>query len=125
MAKLYKVVFVALCVAALFSGSASAACRFRCISGFTTSPGGGQPSDWGMGPDCATAQSAFSSSVFNTADNNCVALGYDGVCGIVYEVITSQGPNGCFFNGTMMQVDGYANHSCGREICIDPIDPYQ
>ena len=83
-------------------------------------PGGGGPSDWGQGWTCIEAQSAFSGSVFNHADQNCLNQGYDGVCGTIYEVMTS----GCYFNGTMFQVGGYANHSCGVEICIER-DPYQ
>ena len=122
MARQCKVAFIALCVASLFSASAArAGCRFRCISGFTTSSSYGGPSDWGMGWTCSEAHSSFSSSVFNTADQNCLNRGYEGVCGTIYEVMTTA----CYFNGTMFQVSGYADHSCGREVCIDPIDPYQ
>jgi hypothetical protein len=121
MSNRYRVAFVALCVASLFSGSAAwAGCRFRCVSGFTTSNQGG-PSDWAQASTCSAAQSALSSALFTRADDNCWNLGYDGVCGTITEVMTS----GCYFNGTMFQVGGYADHSCGREICIDPIDPYQ
>jgi len=120
MSKICKGAFVALCVASLFSASAAwAGCRFRCISGFTTAYNGG-PSDWAQGSTCSEAQSALSSALFTRADNNCVDLGYDGVCGTITQVTT--GP--CYFNGTMFQMSGYADHSCGVEVCIER-DPYQ
>jgi len=104
----------------MYSGSAAWACTYRCVSGFTTAINGG-PSDWGMASTCAAAQTALTNSLFNTADANCYNRGYDGVCGTVTQVTTTP----CYFNGTMFQIDAYANHSCLREICIDPIDPYQ
>ena len=121
MTKLYRVAFVALlCAASLYTGSAAWACTFRCISGFTTAINGG-PSDWGMGSSCTAAQSALTAALFDRADANCYNRNYDGVCGTVTQVTTTA----CYFNGTMFQIDAYANHSCGRTICIDPIDPYQ
>jgi len=146
MQKICRLAFAVLCMAALFAGTAAWAaeggpvanpvvgaeaplftpapelkgCTFRCISGFTTAINGG-PSDWGMGSSCAVAQSALTAALFDRADANCYSRGYeDGVCGTITQVTTTA----CYFNGTMFQVDAYANHSCGRTICIEK-EPYQ
>ena len=143
MTKLCKVVFEPVCSVSLFSvtgawaGEGTVAnpsigaevpllipapeakiggCHIVCESGFTTSPGGGQPSDWGMASDCTAAQSALTSALATRATNNCLNMGYDRRCGIVTQVTTT----GCYFNGTMFQIDAYADHSCGYTICDDP-----
>lgn len=139
MAKLYRVAFIALCLCALFSVVAWAdevtpanpvvgpdlplfspapetksppdGCGHYCIGNFTTAVNGGA-SDWGMGSSCTDAQTALNSALSNRAESNCINAGYLWVCSIT-TVVTG----GCFFNGSMFQVDGYANYKCMAEIC--------
>lgn len=124
MSNLGRVALAVLCMVPLFAVTAAvkaeAGCHFVCsTTTYTTSPGGGNPSNWGMANDCGTAKAQLSSNLFNEADNHCLALGFDGVCGTITEVQTNPGAPDCIFNGTMLQADGYADHHCGREVCID------
>jgi hypothetical protein len=145
MSRLYRVVCMTLCLVSLFSlgvatkawadgGTASnpvvgsdlplfnpapqnklpppGGCRTWCaLGGFTTAVNGGA-SDWGMGATCAEAQAAFSSAVRNKAANGCSnwpeSLGWCNLTEVT---------GGCFFNGTMFQIDGYANYGCLVVIC--------
>lgn len=140
MAKLYRVAFIALCICSLFSvlagadgGTASnpvvgpdlplfspapqnklpppGGCRRWCAhGGFTTAVNGGA-SDWGMGSTCAEAQAAFSSAVRSKAASACYSWSDFGWCNL------TEVKGDCFFNGTMFQIDGYANYGCMVEIC--------
>lgn len=115
MARLYRAVCMTLCLTALCSvmtwASPPDGCRNYCLGNFTTSVNGGA-SDWGMGSSCTDAQAALNSAVSNRAENNCTSVGYLWACSVT-TVVTG----GCFFNGTMFQVDGYANYKCMAEIC--------
>lgn len=117
MARLYRAVCVALCLTAVFSVMALAlppdGCRLFCSGGHTTAVNGGA-SDWGMGSTCTEAQTAFSNAVRSKASSYCAGLDPEalGYCNLT-EVITG----GCFFNGTMFQVDGYANFGCRFYVC--------
>ena len=121
MSKLGRIALAVLCIVPLFSVPAvvEAACHFTCPTTVYSTNIGGGPSNWGMANDCATAKAQLSSNLFGQADQHCVDLGWDGVCGVITEVYTSEGGANCFFNGTMIQIDGYANHRCGREVCIE------
>lgn len=138
MAKLYRVAFIALCMCSLFSVMVGAdggtvvnpvtgtepllftpapeaklppdGCRIFCIGGFSTSVNGGD-SDWGMGSSCAEAQAAFSNAVNGKAQSHCDSIDSLGVCNV------TEVKGGCFFNGTMFQIDGYADYGCRQEIC--------
>jgi hypothetical protein len=88
-------------------------CRYYCIGNFTTSVNGGA-SDWGMGSSCADAQATFNSALSSRAENNCINSGYLWACSVTPVETAS-----CFFNGTMFQVDGYANYKCMAEVCIE------
>jgi hypothetical protein len=139
MAKLYRVAFIALCICSLFSvlawadgGTASnpvvgpdvplfipapqnklpppGSCWYPCVGGRTTAVNG-DSSDWGMGSTCAEAQAAFSSAVRSKAQNDCDSTGDFGWCNL------TEVTGGCFFNGTMFQIDGYANYGCRVQFC--------
>jgi len=43
-------------------------------------------------------------------------MGYSRRCGTVSQVTTSA----CYFNGSVFQIDAYANHGCGDTVCDDP-----
>jgi hypothetical protein len=64
-----------------------------------------------MGTDCYQAQAAFSNAVRSKAQNDCNGFGISEWCNLT-EVKGS-----CFFNGTMFQIDGYANYGCRIEVC--------
>jgi hypothetical protein len=143
MARFYRVAFMALCLSSLFSVAAITAwadggggtvsspvagpdcplfipapqnklppdgCRFFCLGDYSTAVNGGS-SDWGMGSSCEEAQSAFSGAVSSKADSYCQSIGRLWVCSL------TEVKGGCFFNGTMMQIDGYADFQCMEEIC--------
>lgn len=86
-------------------------CRYRCMGNFTTSPGGGQPSHWGMDSDCNVANTILLNELSAAADAGCWALGHDGAC-VVTPVITTTCTN------SNHQADGYANYKCSFEICF-------
>ena len=121
MAKLCRVALALLCIAPLFSVTAvlakSTGCRFVCPTTTYSTSINGASSAWGIGPDCASARADLSSRLFDQADQHCVDLGFDGVCGTITEVITT----GCFFNSNIwaFQINGYAIHRCSHEVCID------
>jgi len=75
-----------------------------------------------MGSSCSEAHDALLNSILYTAENACISRGYDGVCTINF-IIQSEGPDGCFFNGTMMQKDGFAYYSCQYTVCEPDDDP--
>lgn len=137
MTRLFGVVCMALCLMSLLSGMAWADggtasnpvvgpdvplfiptpqekrppfdCWLVCAGNYSTSFNGGA-SDWGMGLSCDEAYSSFSEAVTYRANNSCP----QGACQI-NEVITG----GCFFNGTMFQVDGYATYGCVEQQCLE------
>ena len=139
MAKLCRVAFIALCICSLFSvltwadgGTASnpvvgpdvplfipapqnklpppGGCWYYCAGGRTTAVNGGS-SDWGMGSTCTEAQTAFSNAVRSKAQDDCTGSADLGWCNL------TEVKGACFFNGTMFQIDGYANYGCRFEVC--------
>jgi hypothetical protein len=64
-----------------------------------------------MGSTCTEAQAAFSSSVRSKAQNDCSDIGISEWCNL------TEVKGGCFFNGTMFQIDGYANYGCRLQVC--------
>ncbi|MDX1997612.1 MAG: hypothetical protein SF066_07810 [Thermoanaerobaculia bacterium] len=96
----------------------TAAC-WSCSGNYTTSPGGGAASHWGKGSSCTAATNDFNNQTFTAATTSCYGLGAEYACS-VSRVVTAA----CFWNGSMYQVDGYANYRCrfwiGGPGCIIP-----
>lgn len=92
---------------------------WSCAGSYTTSPGGGAASHWGMGSSCSAAQTDFNSQTGSAANQVCWGEGAEYACAIS-RVVTAA----CFWNGSMYQIDGYANFKCrfwtGGPGCIIP-----
>jgi hypothetical protein len=92
---------------------------WSCSGTYTTSPGGGAASHWGKGSSCTAATSDFNTQTFNAANFVCYGFDAEYACS-VSRVVTAA----CFWNGSMYQVDGYANFKCrywiGGPGCIIP-----
>ena len=91
-----------------------------CGGSYTASPGGGAASHWGMGSSCTTAQSDLTAQTRAAANEYCLYNVDDyGSCSLSVVVTAA-----CFWNGSMYQVDGYANFKCrywtGGPGCILP-----
>lgn len=120
MKKLCMLSLAVLFVTAVFAvPEAQAGCRYRCLGNYSSSPGGGQPSDWGMGSSCVAAEADFDAHLWATANDLCYSMGHvDGACSVTKVTTTA-----CYFNTdiNMYQVDGYSLYKCSVEICIDPV----
>ncbi len=82
---------------------------YGCATGYTTSPGGGQASHWGLGSSCALAQSSLTSQTRSAATAICADFDDYGICSFGV-VVTAP----CWWSSTYNQyvVDGYANFGC-------------
>lgn len=91
-----------------------------CGGNYTTSPGGGAASHWGMGSSCSTAQSDLTTQTRAAATSFCLSNIDDYPSCSLTVVVTAA----CYWNGSMYQVDGYANFKCrywvGGPGCIIP-----
>jgi hypothetical protein len=92
---------------------------WSCSGSYTTSPGGAAASHWGKGSSCTAAQNDFNSQTGSAANQTCWTLGAEYACSVA-RIVTAA----CFWNGSMYQVDGYANFKCrywvGGPGCIIP-----
>ena len=86
-------------------------CHF-CGTGFTTSPGGGAPSHWGHGADCASAQSDVRSQLLAYVNADCQNYGTAGRCS--FQVVYTCS---CYYQGGQWVVDAYANYGCWVYYC--------
>lgn len=91
-----------------------------CVGTYTTSPGGGAASHWGMGTSCTAAQSDLTAQTRAAANSYCLSYVDDYPSCSLTVVVTAA----CFWNGSTYQVDGYANFKCriwtGGPGCIIP-----
>ncbi len=97
----------------------SMACT-TCTGSYTTSPGGGAASHWGMGTSCTAAQTDLSNQARAVANAFCYGVDDYGVCSFAV-VVTGA----CWSPSYgQYQVDGYANYKCrvwtGGPGCIIP-----
>lgn len=85
-----------------------------CVSGFTSSPGGGAASHWGFGSDCTAALSDLRAQLSAYANDVCAIEGDYGRC--AFSVIQT---SSCFYSSGhgAYQIDGYTNFSCWISWC--------
>ena len=96
-------------LAALFTPAPiSLASCTPCIGSYTTSPGGGAASHWGMGSSCTAAQTDLTNQTRSAANAVCFDIDDYGVCSFSV-VVTAACWSPSY--GTY-QVDGYANFKC-------------
>ncbi len=96
-------------LAALFNPApVSQATCIACTGNYTTSPGGGAASHWGMGTSCTAAQTDLNNQTRAAANSVCYSIDDYGVCS--FSVVVT---GACWSPsyGTY-QVDGYANFKC-------------
>ncbi|MCB1055967.1 MAG: hypothetical protein KDD11_10715 [Acidobacteria bacterium] len=84
-----------------------------CISGFTSSVGGG-PSHTGSGADCAAATADLYAQLVAYADAECAVESVYGKC--TFRVIHTSGCYDAVYVKAIL-IDGYTNFSCWMPIC--------